>query len=167
MILKVYKYIRCLLVLLGFFVCIIVILKIYFVISPSYLNFKYIYHCDFDSKSYTTQIGELKNLYYPTWILIQNEKDLMDNDLGINLSHIDLSDINFDDNNVIISLGAKIKRIKYCKNNLNKLRLNRARWVDIYGKQTDDDDVYIYKIDKVSVAKNELMRPSGILDSLF
>lgn len=139
-------------------ILLILLIWLYFTIKMSFVNIKYLACSTYDSKLYVSNFKTQKYLYYPTWVLIENKDDLKDNELGIDLSKIDLSGIDFNQNNIIISLGAKVLFVKY---------YNNGQWVDILGIPTEENSVYIYKIDKIKITKNELMRPSGMFYSIF
>lgn len=142
-----------------FLISIAMSMLIYIYLSTDFVKFDYMFHCTYDSEQYIKKINQQNlNLYYPTWILFENKDDLFNNDIGIELSEMGLSNINFETNNIIIFLGAKIKIIQYFDNGLT---------VNVLGLPTNYNDIYVYKIPKVHIKRNELMRPSGMFYSIF
>ncbi|MCD8089648.1 MAG: hypothetical protein LUD81_03335, partial [Clostridiales bacterium] len=141
--------------------------KIYFYQSKAFLDFDYVGKDFYDAEVYLSGLGvgdEDYSLYYPTWLLIKSKADLKDNELGIDLSEVDLSEFDFDKNYALLTLGAKLRALRpYESKSVNTE--NEGFWVDVYvkNKGIDSGDIYIYKIDKYNIEKNMLMPPGGVI----
>lgn len=122
-----------------------------------YIHFNLMEKLKYNSSAYVDLLDN-KYLYYPTWILIEGEENLTNNELNIDLSQIDCSDIDFSKNNIIVSFGIRLYIIK---------RYNDSSHVDAWGVKSDDDTMYVYLTDKEAISKNMLIRPSGIVNSVF
>ena len=138
-------------------IIIIFILLWHYFCYNNYIHFKLTEKLKYNSAAYVDLLDN-KYLYYPTWILIEGEEDLTDNELNIDLSQIDCSDIDFSKNNIIVSFGIRLYIIK---------RYNNSSHVDAWGIKSDDDTMYVYLTGKESISKNMLNRPSGIVNSVF
>ncbi|MCD8239000.1 MAG: hypothetical protein LUC92_06690 [Clostridiales bacterium] len=126
------------------------------------LDFDYAGKYSYEAQEYLSALDDSDyGLYYPTWLLITCEEDLKENELGIDLSEIDLSQIDFDKNYAVLTLGSKLRALHPC-NRKNVNLENESFWADVYVKKTDDNDTYIYKINKYNLAKNLLFAPSGV-----
>ncbi|MCD8214372.1 MAG: hypothetical protein LUC97_01805 [Clostridiales bacterium] len=130
------------------------------------LNFNYVGKSLYNVQSYLSNLNVDNthySIYYPTWLLITSEEDLNKNELGIDLSGMDLSQIDFESNYAVLTFGAELRAIH--PYNIGSVNLqNKAFWVDVYVKcwGINDNDIYIYKIDKYNITKNMLMPPSGV-----
>ena len=112
-----------------------------------YKNERFNYLNKFDSEI------ELKD-YVPEWCFISSQKDLKQNNLGIDLSNLDLSNIDFNKNNILITFGCELNKIKIYKP-LKSIG-SKFKFVDVYAKKNKNNILYIYIIDKVEVRNNPL-----------
>ena len=112
-----------------------------------YKNERFNYLNKFDSEI------ELKD-YVPEWCFISSQKDLKQNNLGIDLSNLDLSNIDFNKNNILITFGCELNKIKIYKP-LKSIG-SKIKYVDVYAKKNKNNILYIYIIDKVEVRDNPL-----------
>lgn len=113
----------------------------------TYKNERFNYLNKFDSEI------ELKD-YVPEWCFISSQKDLKQNNLGIDLSNLDLSNIDFNKNNILITFGCELNKIKIYKP-LKSIG-SKIKYVDVYAKKNKNNILYIYIIDKVEVRDNPL-----------
>lgn len=113
----------------------------------TYKNERFNYLNKFDSEI------ELKD-YVPDWCFISSQKDLKQNNLGIDLSNLDLSNIDFNKNNILITFGCELNKIKIYKP-LKSIG-SKIKYVDVYAKKYKNNILYIYIIDKVEVRDNPL-----------
>lgn len=120
----------------------------------AYENERFNYLSKFDSEI------ELEN-YIPEWCFISSQKDLKQNDLGVDLSNVDLSYINFKKNNVLITFGCELHKIKIYKplKSIGK----KIKYVDVYAREHENSVLYIYIIDKVEVRDN-MLSPKVIIE---
>lgn len=113
----------------------------------TYKNERFNYLNKFDSEI------ELKD-YVPEWCFLSSQKDLKQNNLGIDLSNLDLSNIDFNKNNILITFGCELNKIKIYKP-LKSIG-SKIKYVDVYAKKNKNNILYIYIIDKVEVRDNPL-----------
>lgn len=113
----------------------------------TYKNERFNYLNKFDSEI------ELKD-YVSEWCFISSQKDLKQNNLGIDLSNLDLSNIDFNKNNILITFGCELNKIKIYKP-LKSIG-SKIKYVDVYAKKNKNNILYIYIIDKVEVRDNPL-----------
>lgn len=92
----------------------------------TYKNERFNYLNKFDSEI------ELKD-YVPEWCFISSQKDLKQNNLGIDLSNLDLSNIDFNKNNILITFGCELNKIKIYKP-LKSIG-SKIKYVDVYAKK--------------------------------
>ena len=150
------KYKRLFIIIVFIYIC-------YQLVSLNYLKFYYVDKQKYDFLTYKNERFnylnkfdseiELKD-YVPDWCFISSQKDLKQNNLGIDLSNLDLSNIDFNKNNILITFGCELNKIKIYKP-LNSIG-SKIKYVDVYARKHKNNILYIYIIDKVEVRDNPL-----------
>lgn len=153
------------------FSLIVLICLCYKLIALSYLNFSYFGKENYDYMIYENErysylskfSSEVEFGHYkPEWCFISSEADLQQNDLGVDLSNVDLSNVNFNKNNVLITFGCELQKIKVYKP--LKSIMKKIKYVDVYAKEHNNSELYIYIIDKIEVRDNILSPKVIIID---
>lgn len=150
------KYKRLFIIIVFIYIC-------YQLVSLNYLKFYCVDKQKYDFLTYKNERFnylnkfdseiELKD-YVPDWCFISSQKDLKQNNLGIDLSNLDLSNIDFNKNNILITFGCELNKIKIYKP-LKSIG-SKIKYVDVYAKKYKNNILYIYIIDKVEVRDNPL-----------
>lgn len=150
------KYKRLFIIIVFIYIC-------YQLVSLNYLKFYYVDKQKYDFLTYKNERFnylnkfdseiELKD-YVPEWCFISSQKDLKQNNLGIDLSNLDLSNIDFNKNNILITFGCELNKIKIYKP-LKSIG-SKIKYVDVYAKKYINNILHIYIIDKVEVRDNPL-----------
>ena len=150
------KYKRLFIIIVFIYIC-------YQLVSLNYLKFYYVDKQKYDFLTYKNERFnylnkfdseiELKD-YVPDWCFISSQKDLKQNNLGIDLSNLDLSNIDFNKNNILITFGCELNKIKVYKP-LKSIG-SKIKYVDVYAKKYKNNILNIYIIDKVEVRDNPL-----------
>ncbi len=150
------KYKRLFIIIVFIYIC-------YQLVSINYLKFYCVDKQMYDFLTYKNERFnylnkfnseiELKD-YVPDWCFISSQKDLKQNNLGSDLSNLDLSNIDFNKNNILITFGCELNKIKIYKP-LKSIG-SKIKYVDVYAKKYKNNILYIYIIDKVEVRNNPL-----------
>ncbi len=150
------KYKRLFIIIVFIYIC-------YQLVSLNYLKFYCVDKQKYDFLTYKNERFnylnkfnseiELKD-YVPDWCFISSQKDLKQNNLGIDLSNLDLSNIDFNKNNILITFGCELNKIKVYKP-LKSIG-SKIKYVDVYAKKYKNNILNIYIIDKVEVRDNPL-----------
>lgn len=142
----------------------------YKLVSLNYLKFNCIGEQKYDFSAYKKErFNYLKKFdaeielddYTPEWCFISSQQDLNKNDLGVDLSNVDLSHIDFKKNNVLITFGCELYKIKIYKP-LKSIG-DKVKYVDVCAREREKDLLYIYIIDKVEVRDN-MLSPRVIIE---